>query len=217
MTICIATGNAHKFGEFQCLFPDLPLCSLADLKTSIQIDENGSSYIENACIKAKAAFDATHMPCLGDDSGFEVAALNWGPGIYSARYAQGSDADRRNKLWNAVQEAWQSQGTNDRRVRFQCALALAAYPDLLNQIVRSPLPDGFVFQNDCLVALGCLEGQICAPRGSGGFGYDPLCELPDRGLTVAELPEGEKHAISHRGRAAARIRPFLKQLLALSR
>ncbi len=216
MKICIATQNAHKVGEFaeilENLVPGLELCSLADFPP-IEIDENGLTYAENACIKARAAFAHTGLWCLGDDSGFEVEALDWGPGLYSARYAKGRNQIE--ALLGDVAEKRKQFGEVPSGARFRCALCLAAPTDVLARLKGM---QGFTAMGDDVVLTqGMLEGRLAqAPRGAGGFGYDPICEIERPNgtwCTVAELPEGEKHQVSHRGRATLAMAPILRFLI----
>lgn len=146
------------------------------------VDETGASYAENAILKAEAAAAATGRPALGDDSGLEVAALGGEPGLRSRRLAA-TQAERHQALWrrlDGVPPPW--------RATFVAVLALAV-PG------RRPA----LFE-------GRAEGQLLpAGRGGGGFGYDPVFLVPERGLTFAEMGRAEKHRFSHRGRAAAAL------------
>ncbi len=196
ITLLVGTQNRGKQREYQDLLADLPVkwVSPADVGlTGFDADENGTSFEENARRKALSYAQAAGMPTLADDSGLVVDALNGAPGIYSARYAgpDATDADRYRKL---LQEL---SGIPDahRTARFVCVVALA-------------LPEGTVY-----TARGTVEGTIGhAPKGSQGFGYDPIFVLPD-GRHLAELPPHEKHRISHRGRAIAAFKPKLLEIL----
>jgi XTP/dITP diphosphohydrolase len=133
---------------------------------------------------------ASGLVAVADDSGIEVAALGWGPGVRSARWGQGRNAER---VREAVGDA------RDRRARMVCVLAVA------RPALPGPVIDLFT---------GVVEGSVAPePRGSGGFGYDPIFLLPG-GMTMAELPEGAKDELSHRGRAVAAATPLLRELLA---
>ena len=178
MRAVLSTGNAGKAAE---------LARLLDVEIEardLDVDETGTTFAENALLKARAAA-APGVWGLGDDSGLAVARLGGAPGIRSARWAGPSDADRNAALLARL------EGVVDRRAAFICALAAVA-------------PDGRE-----LVAEGRLEGEIgLRPVGEGGFGYDPIFLLAD-GRALAELTRDEKNAISHRGRAARELRKLL--------
>jgi len=189
-TLLIGTGNQGKLREIRKILVDIPFV-LRDASAIDSPPEDGDSYASNAINKAQYYANATGVLALADDSGLEVEALGGAPGIFSARYAgdEASDADRRALL---VSELANSENKN-RRARFVCVVAIAApNHEVLN-----------VFEGFC-------EGEIAlAPRGSGGFGYDPLFVPDGYDLTFAELPEGIKNRISHRGRALAGAKQFL--------
>ena len=180
--LVLATRNAGKVREFQALFAGsaVRIRSLAEFPAAVDPDETGDSFAENARIKAEAAARTTGLWALADDSGLCVDALDGRPGIRSARYADGSDAARWQKLLGELQGVSEAQRT----ARFVCALVLFA-------------PDGRIF-----AAEGACEGRIAfAPRGEQGFGYDPVFLVAGdaSGRTMAELPADEKDRISHRG------------------
>jgi XTP/dITP diphosphohydrolase len=195
MRLVIATGNAGKLKELRELlappaFEVLPQSQF----TSVSVDETGLSFVENAILKARHAAQVSGLAAIADDSGLEVDALGGAPGIHSARYAgeHASDADNLRKLLAALQDMPASQRT----ARYQCALVFM-------RSARDPSP---------LICQASWEGRIVdQPRGHGGFGYDPIFELPERGVTVAELPAAEKNLLSHRGKA---LRGLVKQLQA---
>jgi XTP/dITP diphosphohydrolase len=176
--LIVATGNAGKLAEFERLFAP---AGIEVVGHATHVDEVGSTYAENAALKAVAAASATGEVALGDDSGLEVAALGGAPGLHSARYAA-TPGDRIAKLLAAL--AGQPRPW---RARFVAVLALAE-------------PDGEVrtVDGECL-------GEVVDPRGSGGFGYDPVFLVPELGRTIAELPDAEKDAVSHRGEAVRRL------------
>lgn len=160
--------------------------------------ETGETFAENAVLKARHAAAASGLVALADDSGLEVDALGGAPGIHSARYAgeAANDEENRRRLRREL------AGVSDERRtgRFRCALALAAPDGASSRLVT--------------VVEGVLEGRLLIePRGDGGFGYDPLFLLPERGVTLAELTPEEKNAVSHRARAARRVLPALRALL----
>ena len=193
MRLLIATTNPGKVREYQTLLGDLDLelVGLQDVGITTDVNETGSTYSENATLKARAYAQLSGLLTLADDSGLEVDALGGRPGVYSSRYAPDSPA-RIRKLLKELEGV-----SDDRRTaRFHCVTALA-------------WPDGRLE-----LTCGTVEGVIAhAPRGDNGFGYDPIFYLPDRGRMMAELPPDEKDRISHRGRAAHEMRSILKRLL----
>jgi XTP/dITP diphosphohydrolase len=193
--LLIATHNAGKQVEFRELLPDWPgeIIFPQELGLALDVKEVGDSFADIALLKARAYAEASGLPSLADDSGLEVDALDGGPGIYTARYAGpgASDADRYNKLLAALGDLPQEQRT----ARFRCAVAL---------VVPGKEP---------AVAEGTCEGLIAfAPRGTNGFGYDPVFYVPAYGRTMAELPESVKNQISHRARALQAAREMLDAL-----
>ena len=195
MRIVLASSNAGKLREFRELlaplgFEPLPLSQF----TSVSPEETGLSFIENAILKARHAAQASDLPAIADDSGVEVDALRGAPGIYSARYAGVGAGDQANldKLVNAVR----SVSEQERTARYQCALAYLRWP-------TDPSP---------LICQASWEGRILlTPRGTGGFGYDPIFEVAGRDLTAAELSAEEKNRLSPRGKA---MRELVSQLRA---
>jgi XTP/dITP diphosphohydrolase len=188
--LVLASRNAHKLRELREVLDDVELVPLPD---DVELPpETGATFIENARGKAHGAALATGLPALGEDSGIEAAALGGRPGVRSARYAGDGASDEENlaKLLGEV------PAEGDRRVRYVCALVHAT-------------PDG-----DEHGFYGRCAGMLAeAPRGSGGFGYDPafIPDDYDDGRTMAELDPGEKHAISHRGRAARAFHQWLRE------
>lgn len=186
-TLVIATRNQGKAREFsEMLAPKgITIKTLADYLDVGEIAETGSTFEENATIKAKAIADHTQLPVLADDSGLEVTALNGEPGIYSARYAgDHDDAANNAKLLNNLKDV----PTDKRQATFHTTLVLLK-------------PNGLK-----LVVDGEVHGEILtAPRGENGFGYDPLFYIPSKGKTMAEMSDAEKNAISHRGRATQKM------------
>lgn len=194
-TLLIATNNSGKLREFQSLLADfsLQLCIPSQIGLELQVEETGSTYRENAALKARAFAEASGLPCLADDSGLEVDVLNGAPGVRSARLVSmpnATDADRCAALLSQLQlypQPW--------RARFRCVLAIAT--------PSQPL----------YFAEGVCEGVIIpVARGANGFGYDPIFLLPESGKTMAELPETEKNQRSHRARAVQAARAFFHRL-----
>ncbi len=194
--LLIATNNAGKVAEFRQLLDGCgwELVTPTDAGIDINVEETGQTYLENATIKAVTFAKASGLTSLADDSGLEVDALDGRPGILSARYAgpDRTDAERAAAL---LEELADVPG-EDRTARFRCVIAIAE-------------TDGTV-----QAVEGTVEGRIAhEPRGESGFGYDPIFELPNRGMTAAELPASEKHAVSHRGAAAREARTVLENML----
>jgi len=193
--VVVATGNPGKLAELEDLLDGLGLDLVAQGALGIgDADETGTSYVENALIKARHAARASGLPALADDSGLAVAALGGAPGLHTARYAGpgASAADNIGKLLAAL------DGVPDRQrgACFHACLVLVRAAD-------DPLP---------IIAQGRWNGRILqAPRGRGGFGYDPVFLDEESGLAAAELDERTKNRISHRGRAVAALREALAQ------
>ncbi|HNW43632.1 MAG TPA: non-canonical purine NTP pyrophosphatase [Elusimicrobiales bacterium] len=196
-TLVIATFNPHKAGELLGLLPALPLeyKLLGDFPGAAAAVEDGRTLEENALKKARAAAALSGCWALADDTGLEVYALGGAPGVRSARYAgEGcSPADNNARLLNELL----ALPADRRGARFACVIALVS-------------PGGTE-----KTARGVLEGRITAgPRGANGFGYDPLFEVEDSGLTLAEIPAAGKNECSHRARALRAILPELRRLAA---
>ena len=190
MDLVFATGNAGKLREAaEILGPGFRVLSPADVGLAgFDVEETGTTFRENSLLKARALWQACGLPCFADDSGLEVDALGGAPGIYSARYA--SDHNFASNIDRLLAEL---NGVEDRSGRFRCVVTLI-------------LPDGKPHFFD-----GACEGRIARERhGSGGFGYDPVF-VPDLypNLTMAELSEDAKNAISHRGVALRLMATYL--------
>ena len=187
--IVLATGNRGKLRELTAMLAghDFEIVPQTALGVT-EANETGLSFVENAILKARNAAQQTGLPAIADDSGLEVDALDGAPGIYSARYAgsQASDADNTAKLLEALKTVPPEQ----RGARFRCAMVYLKHAD-------DPAP---------LICEGVWEGRILdAPRGSNGFGYDPVFLVPERGCVSAELPPEEKNRLSHRGQALQKL------------
>lgn len=186
MKIVIATHNQGKLREIKEILAGHEILSAEEAGFFEDVEETGTTFAENASIKARAVCEATGLPALADDSGLCVDALGGAPGVYSARYSGGGSAENRKKLLKSL------HGVENRRAHFACALCLA-------------FPDGRE-----LTAEGKTYGQILTEeRGTGGFGYDSLFLSDDLKKSFAEAGEEEKNAVSHRGRA---LRALAKQL-----
>ena len=187
LRVVVATSNPGKVNEFREALSGLGW-QLEGLGNVTLPEETGSTYAENAMIKAAAASMQTGLPALADDSGLEVAALGGEPGIYSARFGERKDDHERN-----LYLLERTRNAADRRAKFVSVLVLA-------------YPDGHIEEYRGEVDGKLLEG----PRGVGGFGYDPLFELPD-GRSLAQLSLAEKRAVSHRGKAFAALKAAHKK------
>ncbi|MCR4960000.1 MAG: RdgB/HAM1 family non-canonical purine NTP pyrophosphatase [Lachnospiraceae bacterium] len=197
MKIIFATGNKDKMAEIREIMEDLGYECSSMKEEGIESDpeENGTSFEENAVIKAQAVYDIAKARgieaiVMADDSGLEIDCLNGEPGIYSARYL-GRDVPYSVKNADLIKRTDES-GDSDRTARFVCAVA-AFFSDGTHEVVR-----------------GTVEGVVAnTPSGNSGFGYDPIFFLPDRGCTTADLTNEEKNAISHRGNALRMMKEIL--------
>jgi XTP/dITP diphosphohydrolase len=194
--LLLATNNPGKAAEFRELLADADweLVTPRDIGLQLNVEESGRDYAENAKIKAATFAKASGLVALADDSGIEVDALGGAPGPLSARFGgEGIGDEGRVAL---LLERLAGVPPEKRTARFRCLIAVAK-------------PDG-----EANLFEGRCEGRVAeAPRGESGFGYDPVFLLPERGLTLAELPPQEKNAVSHRGRAARQAKAFLEGLL----
>jgi XTP/dITP diphosphohydrolase len=194
--LLIATTNPGKVRELAELLAGVPLTlrSLLDLPGAPSVSEDGTTYLENARTKALAIARWSGRTALADDSGLEVDALGGAPGIHSARYA-GATQDSQANVTRLLQ-ALAGVPEPERTARFRCVIVVAR-------------PDG-----QTVVAEGSCEGRITtAPRGHGGFGYDPVFFYPPAGVTFAELPAAIKNQVSHRARACAQLRERLMDFM----
>lgn len=195
MLLYMATNNRHKLDEIRLALPALAIRTPQDAGIDFDFPEDADTFRDNSTGKALALWRMVHAPVLADDSGLCVDALDGRPGVLSARYGSpdGStplEATARNALLLA-----EMRGIANRACRFVCCMSLVLSPDRM-----------YIVQETC-------EGQLlAAPRGAGGFGYDPVVYLPEQGLSVAELSAEEKNRISHRGRAVARMARILESL-----
>lgn len=192
--IVFATGNVGKMREIRMIMEDMgmEILSMKEIGINPDIVEDGTTFTENAIIKAKAVAALTDAIVLADDSGLEIDALNKEPGIYSARY-MGEDTSYRLKNANLIERL---EGVPDekRTARFVCAIAAV-------------LPNG-----ELLTTLGTVEGRIgYEEKGTNGFGYDPIFFLPEFGCTSAELTDEQKNEISHRGKALRAMKELLQE------
>jgi XTP/dITP diphosphohydrolase len=208
--LVIATANPGKLREFQALLSGLPFAPVAQATLGIAApEETGATFAENALIKARHAAVASGAAAIADDSGLEVDALGGAPGIYSARYASERAGDASAGNAAAVDAAAMDAANNAkliaalagvpfeaRRARYRCALVYLDGP-------KDPAP---------LFAHGVWEGYVLeAPRGAGGFGYDPYFWLPELAVTAAELDPEQKNRLSHRATALRALRSALDE------
>lgn len=193
MKIIFATGNEGKMKEIREILadPHVEILSMKEAGITAEIEENGTSFEENAVIKAKAVMELCHEIVLADDSGLEIDYLNKEPGIYSARY-MGDDTSYRIKNQNLI-DRLEGVPDEERTARFVCVIAAA-------------FPDGKV-----LTARGTIEGRIgYEEKGENGFGYDPIFYVPEYGCSTAQLSPEVKNQISHRGKALREMKRKLQ-------
>jgi len=195
MKIVLASNNPGKVREIGAMLEDSGIEILPQSRFAVEaVEETGLTFVENALLKARHAAEQAGLPAIADDSGLVVDALNGAPGIHSARYAGegASDADNLQKLLEALANVPDAQRT----ARFVCLMVYLRHPG-------DPLP---------VICQGIWEGRITtAPAGEGGFGYDPVFFVPEKGCTSAELPPAEKNRLSHRGQALRCLTEALRQ------
>lgn len=192
--IVLASGNPGKIREIQALLADHPIVPQADFALG-DAEEIGTTFVENAIIKARHAALHSGLPAIADDSGLVVDALDGAPGVYSARYAGpgGSDQDNLQKLLQELDGVPETE----RSARFICVLAFMRH-------AADPTP---------VLAQGVWEGRIMTrPAGGNGFGYDPVFWVPTHGCASAELAPEVKNALSHRGQALRSLTAMLKAI-----
>jgi XTP/dITP diphosphohydrolase len=199
LKLLIATNNPNKVKEFAEILADLPLAVtyLADEGITLEPEETGATFRENAILKAQAFAQASGLLTLADDSGLEVDALGGEPGVYSARYGNTAKDDHVGRCHLVLDKlAAQNVPWPERTARFRCVIALAT-PERLIETVE-----------------GTVEGLIDYElKGSNGFGYDPIFFVPELNQTLGEAPGAVKHQISHRGRAARAAVEVIERLV----
>jgi XTP/dITP diphosphohydrolase len=192
--LLLASNNDHKRREFARLFHGVTIRMPGDIGIDFDFPEDGDTFLANAHGKAAALYGRARRPVIADDSGLCVSSLGGEPGVYSARYGSSADgvlleAPRRNAYLLE-----RMAGAKERSAYFVCCLVL------------------FLSDERFLVVQETVTGTIAdGPRGANGFGYDPLFIMPGSGKTMAELPEEDKDRLSHRGRAALRMRALLRE------
>lgn len=196
--VVLATGNQGKVREFTSLFEAFKLRVVPQSEFNVpEVAETGTTFVENAIIKARHAARISGLPAIADDSGLVVDSLDGAPGIYSSRYAgkDATDADNINKLLVALKGTPSAQ----RSARFLCVLVFMRHAD-------DPTP---------IICQGEWHGQIAQSRsGEEGFGYDPVFWLPELEKTSAQLEKSEKNALSHRGKALRQLTAHLGEFFA---
>lgn len=193
--LVIATHNQKKAGEMLTIlgkrFPNIELLTLANFSDAPEPEETGQTYLENALIKAKSAFNYSGEWCVADDAGLEIDALDGAPGLYSKRFGgeELSFPDKMAKILSMM------EGNSNRQARFRCNVCLIG-----------PNHEAVSFEATC-------EGVIATElSGSGGFGYDPIFFLPELGCCMADLTANQKHEISHRGKVLTQLGDYLASL-----
>jgi XTP/dITP diphosphohydrolase len=193
MKVVIATTNAGKLREFKELAVGITGIEFVLAPPGFDVEETGVTFEENAILKARAAAELTGFISISDDSGIEVDALDGRPGIYSARYCEGNDGDRRKKLLNELEGV----PADKRGAAFVCVMAVC-------------LPTGQVIFTTTVK----WRGQVATGEsGENGFGFDPIFFLSEHNATAAEISPAEKHQISHRGQAFKQVLTFLQSEL----
>jgi XTP/dITP diphosphohydrolase len=188
--LLLATTNPGKLKEITAILEGAPveLVTLNDLGPMSEPEETGATFAENARLKARYYSNATGLPSVADDSGIEIDALDKAPGVHSARW-QGTDYPTK---FRKIQELFRQRGVSGSTARFVCHVAVADGESILFE------------------AVGTVEGEIVAqPRGTNGFGYDPIFYYPPFGCTLAELEREQKAEVSHRGKAFRELRRYL--------
>ena len=187
--IVLATNNLDKVREINQLLHDSTYRIIPQSKFNVvEVEETGSTFIENALIKARNAAKYTNIPVIADDSGIEVVALDGRPGIFSARYA-GAGATDEDNLKKLIKDIKQINEKN-RHAKFICAMVYITNSDDQKPIIVEGVWEGYV---------------ITKPRGTNGFGYDPIFYIPEYKCTSAELDNEEKNKLSHRGQALRKL------------
>ncbi|MEG0686566.1 MAG: XTP/dITP diphosphatase [Erysipelotrichales bacterium] len=190
--LIVASNNKNKIKEIKAILADynIEVLSLEDINIDIDVEETGTTFKENAYIKAKTIFDLVKIPVIGDDSGLEVEALDNEPGIFSARYAglHKSDSDNVDKLIKNM------DGVENKKARFVCSMALV------------------ISEDEEYIVEDYLYGEIIGERrGENGFGYDPIFYLKDLDKTNAQLSADHKNSISHRAKALKQIEKIVRE------
>jgi XTP/dITP diphosphohydrolase len=212
--LVIATHNRKKAGEMiqilSASFPEVEFKTLADYAEAPEPEETGSTYAENAVIKAESASAVTGEWSLADDAGLEIDALDGAPGVHSKRF-EGESTSFPDKMARIL-ELLKDVPDEGRGARFRCCVALTQPLGLLSEPVDlTPRPVGVENPDSTVLFEAVCEGRIARePRGSGGFGYDPIFFIPELGCSMAELTSEQKHAVSHRGKVLRMLEEYLR-------
>lgn len=190
MDILVATKNKGKVREIKSILNEFNVLCLDDVGIDVDVEENGTTFEENALIKAREISKLTGKTVIADDSGLEVDYLDGAPGIYSARYCEGSDDDRVNKLLSELKDVPQEK----RGAHFTCAIAIV-YADGRE----------YTFRGEC---YGIIDTE---KKGENGFGYDPVFYFPEFNMTLAEVDADVKNKVSHRSIALEKLKTFLSE------
>ena len=194
MKLILASNNQKKLKEMRAILSEMGIEVLSQREAGLEleVEENGTTFAENAMLKAKGACDALNIPAVADDSGLQVEALDGAPGIYSARYAGEGASDK--ELYELLIK--NMKGKENRKARFVSSIACV-------------FPNG-----DTVTAEGYCYGEILdAPRGENGFGYDPVFYMPEEGGTMAEISPERKNLTSHRAHALQEFKVKLEEYL----
>ncbi|MBQ8708567.1 MAG: RdgB/HAM1 family non-canonical purine NTP pyrophosphatase [Succinivibrionaceae bacterium] len=194
--IVLATGNMHKVKEIDAMLSQLSLTVVpqSDYKVT-SAPETGTTFVENAIIKARNAAAQTGLPAIADDSGIEVDALNGAPGVYSSRFAGEEGNDRKNLL--KLIDSIRSVPEDSRTCRYWCIMVYMRHQ-------KDPTP---------VICQASWEGTLVTePRGTNGFGYDPIFLIPEEGLTAAEISLEKKNSMSHRAKALSQLLERLREV-----
>jgi XTP/dITP diphosphohydrolase len=197
--IVLATGNKGKVEEFSHLFQQYRIKVVPQSQFNVEdVPETGTTFVENAIIKARHASEVTGLPAIADDSGLVVEALNGAPGIYSARYANEDDHGQRSDTANCNKLLKALEGKRKRQAKFLCVLVFMRH-------AKDPTP---------IICQGEWEGEIAETAyGEGGFGYDPIFYIPSLKSTAAQLSKDEKSEISHRAKALTELMMQLQSII----
>jgi len=211
MKLVMATKNKDKVKEFKEILVglDFDVVSILDYSDIEDVEETGSTFLDNSILKAKEYAKATGESCIADDSGLCVDALNGAPGVYSARFAANDD-EKCKKLLKLM------ENMENRSARFYCYASIFLPIDIVNKLKKTNLGQNCLFSDDnpnIITCVGILEGLVAhEKKGDNGFGFDPVIFIPKYNKHLAELSSEEKNKISHRGQALSNIKELLSYI-----